>query len=181
MVEREEFETRPGGGYRWYGRIDATNDILITSDGTLANIHIGGTDGRWVVRPLSGSGHLLVKVDPDLIIEPSEPLVPPDPEPLPEPPDASPEQPGQANQADPPENPAPQGGVATIDIMMMYTAEALAAAGGHAQMRNFAQHQIDLCNQVFANSLVANVRYRLRHVAHSTFPDGLTSCEYSTA
>jgi hypothetical protein len=174
MVEREQFESRPGGGYLWYGRIDGMNDVLITSDGTLANIHVGGTDGRWTVRPLGGS-HLLTKIDPDYVIPPDEVAEPPAPKPPLEPIKSNSKLQSETRLALPEANESGQGDIAYIDIMVLYTAEALEAAEGHAQIRNQAQHQIDLNNQIFADSLVQNVRYRLRHASFSAITDGLSA------
>lgn len=69
---RDDFEARPGGGYRWHGRIDAVRDVLVTTDGRYAHITIDGIDeGRWTVRPF-GDSHLLTVVDLSFPIPPDE-------------------------------------------------------------------------------------------------------------
>jgi hypothetical protein len=76
-----------------------------------------------------------------------------------------------------PDSPAPSlaGEAATIDLLILYTAEARTGAGGDAQIRNFAQHLVDQSNQIFENSFVPNVRYRLRHASLTTMLDSQPS------
>jgi hypothetical protein len=63
IATRSRIEPRAGNGFLWYGRTEASDEVLITSDGTYANILITGITGRWIVKPLAGS-HQLVQVDP---------------------------------------------------------------------------------------------------------------------
>lgn len=170
IVVRDGFEARPGGGYRWYGRIDAMNELLITSDGRLVNVYVGGTAGRWTVRPAPLNQHLLVNVDLSFLVPPDEAVEPP-----PDLPAHWPAEPQRHETTAGTNTPPAEGPVSYIDLLVLYTQGARDGAGGDAQIRNFAQHQIDLSNLAFENSLVSNVRYRLRHAALSTFPDGLHS------
>jgi hypothetical protein len=161
---RTAFEMRDNGGYRWHGRVDARNELLVTSDGRHASIHIRANGERWSTHPAAG-GYRLMRTDMDAT----------------PPPDAV----RQAPLAQLPAhtqggghwNPQPQEGepVAIIDFWIMYTEGARDGAGGDEQIRNFAQHLIDVSNQAFENSHVDNVRYRLRHVSASTIADGQTA------
>lgn len=167
IAQRSRLETRPHGGFLWYGRTEAADEVLITADGTYLNALINGPTGRWVVKPMEQS-HLLVRVDtmaevpPDEVVDPNQPGATghrhADP--------AHMAAPGTTAPA-----PAPNGTVSTIDFMVLYTSEARAGAGGDAQIRNFAQHVIDQSNQGFENSQVDNVRYRLRHTSLSAIAD----------
>lgn len=170
IAEREDFESRPAGGYRWYGRIDAMNDILITSDGRRTSVTIDGTNGRWTVRPFGTGSHLLTIVDTSYVGPPDEVVEPPAPGSSEAPLETS--LPSVALETDTPHG----DGVSYIDFLILYTVEARDWAGGHDNIRSVAEHQIDRSNLFFANSLVPNVRYRLRHVAFSGITsEGLTA------
>lgn len=169
IAQRTRLESRPHGGFLWYGRTEAADEVLITADGTYLNALISGPTGRWVVKPLQ-QAHLLVRVDttaevpPDEVVDPFQP-------------DATKHDHTHATHTAatrttvPMQAHTPDGTVSTIDFLVLYTAEARAGAGGDAQIRNVAQHLIDQSNQAFENSLVDNVRYRLRHMSLSAMAD----------
>lgn len=151
-------------GFRWTGRIDSGNEVVITAQQGRLHAWFGGVDGRWHVRP-QGAALRLSEVDTsfkfprDQIIEP--PVAPADPDRPP------PLAKGGAGTA--------AAGVVHIDFWILYTAAARDGAGGEAEIRAFAQHLIDISNQALANSGVDEVRYRLRRASMADIPDGLSA------
>lgn len=163
VVARESVELRGNGGYRWHGEVDGVFDVLLTSDGTYLHGRINSPTGDYAIRPYAG-GHLLIKVDASSFPPPGEPVDP----------DMKKLTGAGASTKNAPPLPAQPALVSEypfLDVMILYTPQARDGAGGDAQMRNFAQHQIDLHNLVVGNSLANSFTFRLRHVGLISAPD----------
>lgn len=152
------YEVRGPGDYTWRGRIrledgrEGTATLSVRS-GLVAGL-INTPDGTaYEIQPQLDGRQLLAELDHDKYQPCGEHLVP---------------APRPQIQAEPISQYADDG--STLDIMVVYTDDARAAAGGTAQIEATVQSAVDLTNTAYANSQIVP-RLRLVHTSELAYTE----------
>lgn len=156
LAERTGFERR-GDGYTWLGRIAETDgSVVLTIHGTALAGLIESPDGIYEIVPRGRGTSSLALLATDRFPREAESL-------LQEP------QPGALAPASfsTASRPDPQG---RIDVMVLYTPAARAAAGGTNNIRATAQLAVDAANTAYANSQITT-RLRLVHTQEVAYDE----------
>lgn len=158
-----DFERRGAVDVSWWGRLDKPNGgrvILSLKNGFLAgtifapaSLHSTET---YKVAPLPDGGQALVALDPGLFPPCEGGLEPPL--------EVTVEEPASADLPPQPEKRQEKGESITLDVMSLYTPQALAGAGGVGQIHAEIQAGVDEANVAFLDSEMI-ARFRLVHTA----------------
>lgn len=154
LVQRQ---TLTNGGYAWSGRLDdseLSQVIFVVFNGvTSASITLPGA--TYQIRPDVSGLHLVQEINDAALPPDLHKAIPaaevPDPAPL------------MATTAQPDSG-------ATIDVLILYTRDALAAAGSTVAMETLINHSIIQTNNAFSNSHV-NTQLRLVHSAEVDYTE----------
>lgn len=133
-------------GLAWRGAVDE-HSITLTLHQGLVSGRIETAEGTFEIRPTAERGHRLVKLDRESLPPWGEPLIPP-PYPL-----DSVDELAAATKLN-----------SVVTVLVVYSAEARAEAGGTSQMQSRVQNAVDVSNTALSNSQVGS-RYRLAHAA----------------
>ena len=147
---RTHAESRPDGRV-WRGRVGDHSTTLTLHDGLLAG-RIETVDGDYEIRPTAERSHRLVRLDRSALPPLGEPLIPP-------PYDPGSDEVGESGEADELAKMA-----SVVTVLVVYSAEARAEAGGTAQIEARIANAMDGANTALANSRVSS-RYQLVHAA----------------
>jgi len=147
IAVRDRAERRSASRLSWFGRIPGdplSSVILVVQDGSITGniVHSGR---MFQVRPLSSGIHRVVEIDPSAFPPESEPRIPPQ-----TPADRDFQYVMQADDG------------SFIDVMVVYTADAVASAGSVAALESQIQLAIDETNQSYLNSGITQ-RVQLAH------------------
>jgi peptidyl-Asp metalloendopeptidase len=150
--DRTDFESRGAEDYTWRGRMaEGEGSVVLTVHGKALAGYLEADGTVYEIVPRGRDAASLVLLDSDRFPEcAGEASVAGDPSP----PSLA------AATFSTAAHPDPQG---RIDVMMLYTASALASAGGESNLRTTAQAALDAANTSYANSQITT-RLRLVHV-----------------
>ncbi len=143
-ARRSDAERRGAGRALWRGWADGRRVVLTLESGLVVG-RIETAEGVHQILPLPGGAHGLAKLDPDLFDPCQTEAVPPI--------RATSELPTGLVRVDPPDS---------IDVMVVYTPQAAAAAGGVAAIEATIQSAVDVSNAAFLDSNMV-ARFRLVH------------------
>jgi len=164
-VARTGLEERGSDGYTWRGKLRRPDggheDVTLSVSGTAMSGLIYAPGAVYEIQPREGGRHVLAKLDQHLF----------------------PECAGEVGHDEPPAL-APDGGPivpadseAQIDVLVVYTAAARAAAGGTSGMLATIQSAVAAANTSYLNSRIAT-RLRLVHAAEVAYNEA--SATFST-
>jgi peptidyl-Asp metalloendopeptidase len=150
VVDRNDVEMRGPGDFAWRGRIAGADgqpagDVVLTvRDGrVLGRVMVPGVVYR--ILPVAGGGHQMSKVVENsldffekLDLVPLRELLGVDAL-------------SGIESLTPPARPAP---ISRFNVIAFYTAAARQGAGGHEEIRQLLQHEVDLANTAYTNSRI---------------------------
>lgn len=157
-AERTGFESRGALGFTWRGRIAGTDGTaVLTVHGASLAGRIESPEGIYEIVPRGRGTSSLVLLDTESFPAEAESPAPAR--------DALPDL--VAASFSTVSHPDPQG---RIDVMVLYTPSARAAAGGTDNIRATAQAAVDAANTAYANSQITT-RLRLVHTQEVAYDD----------
>jgi hypothetical protein len=158
---RTGLERRGPDGFAWRGKVLVPGHpdgsaTLTAMNGTVAGV-ISLPDSLYEILPMPDGDHLLLEIDPGRFPACGGAVIPPLTR--------------RATQA-PAEAPAEAGGKATtrIDLLIVYTAGAVSAAGSERTLRVRLQNAVDAANTAFLNSEI-DAHVNLVHVAQIPYTE----------
>ncbi len=162
VINQKSFERRQLGNVHWRGTVEGRADSEVSL--TLKNGFLAGvirTGGElYEVRPHEGTDHIIEKIDPKLFPAEKDPIAPHDIK--------SDVQSGGSQTVD--SISVTAGDVVQIDVLSVYTPQAMTAAGGAGQIDTLIQAAVDHANVAFANSQVST-RFNLVATAEAAYND----------
>jgi hypothetical protein len=160
-AQRSSLEQRVDG-LTWRGRFENGDRVVLTRYGDLLAGAIWREGRVFEIQP-NGGDHLLVELDtagfPNCQTGPAEVVLSEDE--------------GHALREPVPSS---RGGIFNMDILVVYTPQARAAAGGTASMQATAQAAVDAANTGFIDS-DANGRFTLVHSFETSYADSGSSSD----
>jgi hypothetical protein len=158
---RDRVEVDSPVSFSWIGTLDGValgQATLVVRDGIMAGT-ISMPGRLFQVRYLGGGAHAVVELNPGLF--------PPGAEPIPVYPGSSEAAPAPGADAEPDDG-------SLIDVLVVYTAAARAAAGGTGAIQALIDLAITETNTSYANSGITQ-RVRLVHTAEVVYTESETS------
>lgn len=158
-IQRSDYEVRGASDYTWRGTIKLADlregeATLSVRGGLLAGI-IHTPDGEiYEIRPVAAGQYLMSEINQDRFRECADPV-------------SAPQQRAVA-AAEP--TTAYSDSADFIDMLILYTDDARAAAGGTAAIEATVQSAIDLTNTAYANSQITT-RLRLAHTEEIAYTE----------
>jgi hypothetical protein len=160
-------ETNVLGSHAWIGHVDGvefSQVVLVVTDGIMAG-SVTMPGANYQVRPLGGSQHVIEEIDQSRFPDELEPIAVP----------VEADEPsliGQNLMADEP--PAGDDPATEITVLVAYSPEARAAAGGTAQIQAVIAQAVVETNQSYANSGITQ-RVTLVHTMETTAGDSVNN------
>jgi hypothetical protein len=158
-VVRTGLEEGAGGGYTWSGKLRRpdgySDDVVFSVSGTAMSGLIYAPGTVYEIIPREGGRHVLAKLDQSLFPECAGEV-------------AHDEPPVVSGPAEPEAPIVPADSEAQIDVLVVYTAAARAAAGGASGMLATIQGAVAAANTSYANSQIST-RLRLVHTAEVAY------------
>lgn len=156
-ADRSELQFHDLDSYTWRGDfpVGAGRGGAVTLSvrhGVVAGLIQTPEGATYELRPIGGAQHLLSEIEPNRFRECADPLLQPSP--------AGGHQ-EQLIAAD---------GDGTVDVLVLYTDDARAAAGGTSAIEATVQNAVDIANTAYANSQVT-LRMRLVHTAELSYAE----------